>query len=313
MSVTDLALPADAAVLDATADPGAFIVAALDRAKAWLAQATVTSLPDVVEQKHRAEAIRCYMAQKELGHDAELSATEIVRRAERRIGELIREGQAAGEIRSRGEHVGNQYTGNQHSVGRNGGGASSKPSPSDFAPRHDLSSSNGGIYDMADNVTEEEFEKAIEQGKAEDNLSRANVIRKIKGKKRDEMIERTRGSADDPTRLARIAELAATGHTSKQIAAEIGNTDHYIRELARRHGIDIHADAITGKRRAIDSDRIVTHLVNQADALTAGLDLIDYQALDRDQLDQWVSSLSASIRSLTTVRNHINKELTRDQ
>lgn len=54
MSVTDLALPDDVAVLDATDDPGAFVIAALDRAKAWLAQATVTTLPEVVDAKAKA-------------------------------------------------------------------------------------------------------------------------------------------------------------------------------------------------------------------------------------------------------------------
>lgn len=47
--------------------------------------------------------IRVYTQQKDMGHEAGLSAAEIVRRAERRIGQLIREGQAAGEIAKRGD------------------------------------------------------------------------------------------------------------------------------------------------------------------------------------------------------------------
>ena len=41
--------------------------------------------------------------EKELAFDAQLSATEIVRRCERRIGELVREGQRNGSVRTHGE------------------------------------------------------------------------------------------------------------------------------------------------------------------------------------------------------------------
>ncbi|WP_055751031.1 hypothetical protein [Frankia sp. AvcI1] len=55
-------------------------------------------LPDT-----QAEAIRIYTTSKQLGKDAELSAAEIVRRAERGIGIAIRRGQEAGAIAKRGD------------------------------------------------------------------------------------------------------------------------------------------------------------------------------------------------------------------
>ena len=42
------------------------------------------------------------MAQKQLGGEAELAAAELVRRAERRIDQLIKEGQQRGEISGQG-------------------------------------------------------------------------------------------------------------------------------------------------------------------------------------------------------------------
>lgn len=57
--------------------------------------------PEAVLPVSRAEAIRVY-TQKDMGREAELSAAEIVRRAERRIGELVRAGQEEGTVRTRG-------------------------------------------------------------------------------------------------------------------------------------------------------------------------------------------------------------------
>jgi hypothetical protein len=197
-------LPDDAAVLDTVNDPGAFVVAALDRAKSWLAQATTADLPEVVEQKARAEAIRCYMAQKELGHDAELAAQEIVRRAERRIGVLIREGQEAGEIRRNGQHA-NAFD-----------QIESIPSPYDIVSLGELSGARGdGIYALTDGVDDEMFDVAIESAKEEGNLSRANVARKVKAAKNvegDVMEKLVEAAKKHPPKPKRHELLRKTRH-----------------------------------------------------------------------------------------------------
>ncbi len=99
-----------------------------------------------------------------------MSAQEIVRRAERGIGVCIRRGQAAGEIRMKGQ--GSRE--GQLPVD------SRKLSPTDFVPEHELSSNGTGIYQMTDGVPDEKFEQAITEAKAERNLSRANVVRKVR-------------------------------------------------------------------------------------------------------------------------------------
>jgi len=154
------------AELEASDDPGAIIIASLDRAKSWLAAAATADLDAVADFRSTAEAIRCYVAQKELGHDAELAATEIVRRAERRIGELVREGQAKGEILKQG---------------RNKDQSVSLRSPSDFTSQSVLTGNQAGAYAMTDGVTEDEFEEAISEAREERDLSRVNIVRKLKG------------------------------------------------------------------------------------------------------------------------------------
>lgn len=283
-----LALPDDAAVLDAAADPGAFVVAALDRAKAWLATASSTDLPDVVENKRRAEAIRCYVAQKELGKDAELAATEIVRRAERRIGQLIREGQEAGAIRSRATSARKQP------------GDSGLISPTEIVPEHELGGNGGGIYAMTDGVSDEEFEDAIDEAKAEKNLSRANVVRKIKNPSpdpsTDDVMDRL-GRTNVAHRTEQIRERAARGMTARQIAGDIGITETTVRDYARRAGVDL-ADSVVGKTRRHDSTRIVAETVSTLDGAAMGVGLVDFDDLDAEQIDGWVSSLNASMASL---------------
>jgi hypothetical protein len=85
---------------------------------------------------------------KQLGHDAQLSATEIVRRAERGIGVAIRRGQDGGTIRGNGR----PETFHQ--------GESSLPSPTDFASKGELyGGGNGGkagIYAVTDGVSDSE-------------------------------------------------------------------------------------------------------------------------------------------------------------
>ncbi len=297
MTLDLVPLPADTDVLDATTDPGAFVIASLGRAKAWLEQAKVTDLEAVTDAKAKAEAIRCYVAQKELGHDAELCATEIVRRAERRIGELVREGQADGVIRKERE-----------------GGGSRRPLGEEVTQRPEAvpdgtfrnTYERRDIYDMTDEVTGDEFEDAIRAGRAENNLSRANVVRKIRDKKRGDIIDGTEGRKPRSVRVEQITRLAAEAYTSAQIASELGITVRHVWQIAKEEGLSIHADDVTRKRRAIDSNRVVAETVDALDGLVIGLGLVDLADLDPERVEQWASSLRSSLRSI----NRFTKELT---
>jgi hypothetical protein len=173
----DLALITDPGELDRLADPGAFVLLSCERAKEWLSNCIAHGeIEQIVELKSQLEAIRVYTATKQLGRDAELAAQEIIRRAERGIGVCIRKGQETGEILRRGQvhHHGNQWTGGDSTERTN----SNRRSPLDYVTP---GPERAGVYAVTDDVTDEQFEEAITQAKAEGNLSRANVVRKVKG------------------------------------------------------------------------------------------------------------------------------------
>lgn len=88
-----------------------------------------------------------------------------------------------------------------------------KAKPRDFADHSELYQKSG-ILVMADNANDEQFEEALAEAKSEGNVSRANVVRKIRNKK-DRPAEQEPANPDGPLkltgqkRLDRIAELAA--------------------------------------------------------------------------------------------------------
>jgi hypothetical protein len=321
---TDLAV-IDPADVEAAADPAQYVVQACERAKTWLAHALEHGgIDEIVELKSQAEAIRIYTMQKQLGKDAELSAAEIVRRAERGIGVAIRKGQDSGEIRRKGERSPRTASITRLRFGKTetvqaeavDSGSSLKPSPTHFATDHELHGNGAGIYGMTDGVSDDQFEEAIAEAKAEGNLSRANVVRQAQAKtslasdrESTEWIP-TRGDTS-PRAAARrrelIRQLASQAWTSHQISDRINTTPDGVRRIARDEGIAIPADDALGRgtRKSIDSNRIVRETVSGLEGLEIALDLVSYDDLDRSEIEHWTTSLTTSIRIL----NRLNKRL----
>lgn len=170
--MSELALIAtDPGAIERAADPGAFIVMACERAKAWLVEVLEHGdIDQIVELKSQAEAIRVYTAQKQIGTDAELAAAEVVRRAERGLVQVVRRGQERGEIRRRGQsfpHTGRVGDEGPQRVGEAVNPANPAKGRSDFEE----------LAPLAD-ASDADFDNAIAEAKAEGNLSRANVKRK---------------------------------------------------------------------------------------------------------------------------------------
>src|SRR6266498_2700027 len=226
----DLALAANPGIVERAADPAGFVVAACQRAKAWLQEALEHGeIEQIAEIKSQAEAVRVYTTQKQLGKDAQLAAAEIVRRAERGIGLSIRRGQQGGEIAKRGDHLGSAAGFFRHGDERT------------------------DAYAMTDGIADADFEGALGEAKAEGNLSRANVVRKIRQRRGNPS---SGGQVPDPAdrspeaaprRRELIGEFAASGMSSRQIGERLGIGDDRVRQLAREHGIDIRADAVLGR------------------------------------------------------------------
>jgi hypothetical protein len=305
MSTSLVPLPAEPSELDACADAGKSVELALERAKEWLAQALDKGdIDGIVELKSQAEAIRTYTAQKQLGKDAELAAAEIVRRAERGIGVAIRKGQEAERIRRRGQKSetynrwnGNRVHGRDHEL----------QAPTDFLPPDELAR---GVYPVVDGVSDDEFEEAIEEAKEEGNLSRANVVRKVRTSKRSEGAKtKAEETSSSWQRVKKAREMAEAGYTSRQIGQALGIKD--MANFRARHRLEVPADAVVGKTRHIDSNRIVSEIVLSLEASRMSLDLVEMDQLDQSQVEHWTTSLSTSIRSLNRLHKQL-KEMVHD-
>src|SRR5215469_2041773 len=304
----DLALAADPAVVERAADPGEFVLAACERAKSWLREALEHGeIEQIAEVKSRAEAVRVYTAQKQLGKDAQLAAAEIVRRAERGIGVAIRRGQQNGEIRRRGDHGG-------RAAGNGDSNTISRPGPADYATTGELRGNRAGIYHLTDGVSEEDFEEALAGAKAGQDLSRANVVRKIRqrrcrppGPGQQVPAPADRSATAAQARRALIGDLAGRGLSSRQIADQLGIGDHRVRAVAREHGIAIRADAVLGRTRRLDSSRIVRQTVDALEGLVVGVELAHPAELDPAEAAAWAASITRSTRALSRFARQIKE------
>ena len=296
----ELMLAADPDVIERSADLAEFVVQACQRAKAWLREALEHGeIEQIAEIKSQAEAIRVYTTQKQLGTDAQLAAAEIVRRAERGIGVTIRRGQHDGEIAKRGD---------RRSHGAPGGSLNDRHddhlgSPGSFFRHGD---ERADTYAMTDGVSDADFEDAIGEAKAEGNLSRANLVRKIRQQRRTppapdvhvpDPADRSPEAA--AARIKLIVEFAARGMSSGQIGERLGIGDDQVRQVARQHGIDIRADAVLGRARRPDSNRIVRETVHALEGLAMGVELADSAGLDPAESAEWAASMTRSIRLLS--------------
>jgi hypothetical protein len=297
----DLVLAADLDVIERSADPAGFVVAACERAKAWLREALEHGeIERIAEIKSQAEAVRVYTAQKQLGKDAQLSAAEIVRRAERGIGLAIRRGQEHGTIRRRGQGGGQPPGAERPRADK------TMSSPADFASGSELRGNGAGIYHLADGVSDEEFEDALGQAKAGQDLSRANVVRKIRQRRATQPgpAGRFPGPVGQPLEAAArcrelIGQFAASGMSSRQIGARLGIGDDRVRQIAREHGITIGADVVLGRSRRLDSTRIARETVHALEGLAMAVGLADPSAIDPAEATEWAASMTRSIRALS--------------
>ena len=272
------------------------VVSMLEQAKSWLSTAVETTGPaEIAMVKAQVVMAETYSRELQLSKDIQQDAQEMVRRAEYALGKAIRKGQAEGAILQRGE-VRTAGFGEDRGQTRN----FDKASPKDFAPSHELVGvhGGGGIYAMVDGTTDDQFEEAISEAKAEGNISRANVARKVK----QQASPTTRNQRADL-----IEELAAQGYSSRQMPAKVGVSEETVRQIARDSGIEIPADRSMSRTRRINSTDVVVQTATALEGLVMGVELIDYAAVDSATASQWVDSLSNSLRVLNRFRKQIEE------
>lgn len=293
-------VPFQASAVEHTADG---VVAVLTHARYWLASAVeMTGPAEVAAVKAAVAMAATYSRELQLSKEIQMDAQEMVRRAEYALGKAIRQGQAEGTVATVGTS-----SGPRSDYERNGamvrvdrtGDTSSISRPTDFALETELYGNGSGILQMAD-ADPEVVEEAIDEAKGEGNLSRANVVRKIKG--RQSPVTR-----DD--RAKEIARLAEMGYSTRQIAPQIGIGEDAVHDIERDYSIDIPADRFTKGSRRIDTNRIIQQTVNALEGLAVGLELINPDDIDTDLAATWADSLSQSMKTLSKAYRQIKESV----
>ena len=168
-------------------------------------------LPGIVEYKQKAHAITEISKQLRLGKELQLDAAEFLRRAERGLGVAIREGQANGTVETRSDAASRASIERDIKLGRSTKSSDDivdKTKIVDLLTRTEQSggrSADCSVFAMTDNVSDQQFDEAIDESKSEGNLSRANVARKAKAKAKhvisegDPLIDADIDPAPNPT------------------------------------------------------------------------------------------------------------------
>jgi hypothetical protein len=269
----------------------------LQHARDWMARAVDETGPEQIAAA-RAEIATAAEATKQLGLTKEIQddAQEMVRRAEFTLNRSIRRGQADGSIMTPLEAKSHAGKVRQHGITY----AEQNPpkaKPTDFMERHEWNNTQGGISDL--DAAPDEFEAVLAEARAEGNLSRANVVRKIKGKS---------SPVTRDQRVDMIRDLADQGYSSPQIAAKTDVSAEYVRKIARECDIEIAADRVMGKTHKHKSNEIAANTVGALEGLAMGVALIDYADLDPTEKAAWADSLKHSLKVLNRFANQIKKE-----
>lgn len=265
----------------------------LAEARAWLAHAVETTSPQTIAN-FKAQMATMAEASKQLNLSKEIQtdALAMVRRGEGALANAIRKGQEERVIRKIGDGGG---TGVKGSRGSRDSYKEPVVSPFDFGTNTELYGNGTGIMALAD-VTPAELESAIEEAKEEGNLSRANVVRKVRG-------EGSHETRDERARL--ISELAAKGHSTRQIAPLVGVSEQSVFDIARAYGIEIPADAMTKNTRRIRSAEVVDNVIGTLEAATFSLAHVNPSEVRGEQIDSLIQSINALRKAINKIKESI--------
>lgn len=250
--------------------------------ESWAEQCT--SIPDLQDATNKLAAIDEYLNRTSVEGRGRVASA--MRRLEVRIGKLL------GPAENGGDRKSDQF----RRDGTDRGEDLSRHQRTEFRQ-------------MAEN--EEEVEAVIAESTDDKPASRRSVIDRIKAArdKHPAPTKSGKSQAEVEARVAKAKEMAAEGYTSRQIADALGYTSGWFSRFRKDHEIDVPADAVIGRSRRPDSNRIVTESVQTLEGLVMGLDLVDFDDLDLAQIDDWATSLNDSLRTLNKFSKRI-KEMT---
>lgn len=266
----------------------------LDQGRQWLSRALEATNParEVSDFKAFVATVAEAAKQKKLSEGIQSDAIEMVRRSERALGVAIRKGQHAGEIRSSGERT---VTGNQYGTAAL---PVQKSSTTDYFANGTESTH---VYAMTDDVTDEQFEEVLAEARSEGNLSRSNVVRKIKNL--------PTFSEAQAAKWQTVIDLANDRYTSAQIAKRVGMTEDGLRAGARKKGITFPADEVLGRTKRINGLEVLERIVSSIEADESVLGLIEFEDIAPEQAAEWLERLASPLRAINRMKNRL-KEIT---
>lgn len=107
-----------------------------------------------------------------------------------------------------------------------------------------------------------------------------------------------------------LADLARQGYSAEQMASKLGlSRSDQVRELARERDINIPADHAVGKRQRLNSNRILSGVVDSLEVAALSLQQVNPLDLDQDSAQEWVDSLTESLTALRKAANSIKESL----
>jgi hypothetical protein len=229
------------AVLEAAPDRATFVLIALDRARQWLVSAS--SIEEVNELRARAEAVRVYTRQAELGKEAENAAAEIRLRAERRIGELLKEMQLApGRPRKRSSTT--TISGGNGRPARAGHDAQ----PASLG-QLGVSKDASAAFQRIAEIPEDEFEGRLTAAKERGRVSRSAVLRD------EDAEEGQRAREEFDAFVASVTPPDYDPTFDNEAVEDVGHLDgacEDVLELAARRSAEVFADRYHRRRTIPD-------------------------------------------------------------
>ena len=276
----------DTSALD-TLDPATREIAItqlLDRAKQFMDAAM--KQPDsprlMADFKAQIIAVAEYAKQKRVSEEIQMDATVMVRRSERALGVAIREGQERGEISDRTS--GAKFGALKREAQKRGEQVDENVTHLPNAQTY-LQAGGEQVHSFAmASADQEQFDAALESAKAERNVSRANVVRKI-----------NEANGDPAPNKESIRALSAEGKTSREIADHLGMDKSTVNR------------ALNGRTKQTDhkTARTMAGLADSLWGLRQSLQTITAvdANLDPAQVTTWIRELSSTSTELNRIKN----------
>lgn len=287
----------DVALLDSLpkANQEIVVTQSLEQANQWIDRANLgqSTVYEIKDFNAFVATVTEAARQKELSGEIVLKAQKTQRRAEDALGRAVRRGQQSGDIADPSSAA--SYREAKKRAGTTASNGDAVVSPGDFFAH---SQEKSDLYAMAD-ADPADVADALDEAEEEGNLSRANVVRKIKALP-------TFAEAQSE-KWQTIADLANDRLTSAQIAKKVGMSEKGMRKGAAQRGITFPADEVLGKTKRINGLDVLERIVASIEADESVLGLIEFESITPEQAAELLQRLTSPLRAINRMKNRLKE------